>query len=226
MSAAAEHTHYALSTLPHSLGITCRCRFVPYARCNPTWQSWPPCRNRMYLSSIFLAIIGSSNHFSEQCHGPNSLGEDCNTIRWQKGSSKSPSISPLSTTPLHLGGPTTATAFPPPNPKQPRLREKATSKVVDNLASLPIADASFAEGALPRTRRNHPPQTPVGRHRKPLPFSCRHCQAIYHSHYSHFYPLPHHPWVWLPIWLRAPYTFIPAVASTSHLTRLAGQLLP
>jgi hypothetical protein len=63
---------------------------------------------------MHLLVIRSSNHFYEQCHGPNSLGEDCNTIRWQKGSSKSPSISPLSTTPsLHLGGPTTATAFVP-----------------------------------------------------------------------------------------------------------------
>ena len=58
-------------------------------------QSWPPCRNRMDLSTIFLPIIRSSNLLFEQCHGPNSLGKDCNTIRWQKGSSKSLSTSPF-----------------------------------------------------------------------------------------------------------------------------------
>ena len=40
------------------------------------------------------------------------MGEDCNTIRWQKGSSKSLSISPPSTTAsLPIGAPTTATPF-------------------------------------------------------------------------------------------------------------------
>jgi len=60
----------------------CPIRKVPE---QPTWQSWPPCRNRLYLSSIFLPIIGSSNYFSEQRYGPNFLGKDCNTIGWQKG---------------------------------------------------------------------------------------------------------------------------------------------
>ena len=83
------------------------------------------------LSSIFLPIIGSSNLFSEQCHGPNSLGEDCNTIRWQKGSSKSPSISRLSTTPsLYLGGPTTATTFVPAEERDLcyRVKRRSTSR--------------------------------------------------------------------------------------------------
>ena len=104
MSAAAEHTHYPIN--PASFSRRYSARVTNMTIVASLSQSY------VLILDFFVhyRIIGSSNHFTKQCHGPNSLSEDCHTILWQKGS-KSLSISSLSTTPsLHLGGLTTATS--------------------------------------------------------------------------------------------------------------------
>ena len=53
--------------------------------------------------------------------------------------------------------------FPPPNPKQPWLKESATPKAVDNFASPRLHTPALQE-ALPRSRgcrsKKHPPKIP------------------------------------------------------------------
>ncbi|EDQ98493.1 uncharacterized protein LACBIDRAFT_335915 [Laccaria bicolor S238N-H82] len=62
-------------------GITCQCgRFVPYKLCQSD-------------------VNGNKGRPIAICQGPNSKGKRCNTFRWKKGYSKSPSSSPTVTTP-------------------------------------------------------------------------------------------------------------------------------
>jgi len=195
VSAAAEHTHYLPSTPPQSLGITADVAAIRKVPEEPTWQSWPPCRNRMYLSSIRLLIIRSSNHFSEQCHGPNALGEDCNTIRWQKGSSKSLRIPSLSTTPLYLDGPKTATAFVPATQSQATMDQGKCP--VNGCGQSRITPDCRRELCRKRCRglgctsKNHPPKTPS----RTAPAAPLFFMPPLPSYPPCPLPLPHHPWV-------------------------------
>ena len=146
MSAAAEHTHYAPSTPPHSLGITCRCgRFVP---CHSNQHG-----NRGHL----VAIVCTYPRFICSLSGLLTIFLSSVTVLTPWAKTATPTDGKRARRSLRASLPfpqllpcilavqlLPVLFLPPPNPEQPCPRESATSTVVDNLASPKIANASFA----------------------------------------------------------------------------------